>query len=581
MHLLLPWGLTALVSLGGIIFIYLYVFKGKRIRVSALFLWDAGQSFRAEGKTKKRPPLTWPLVLDLLTAIALTLIIAALAWRTVSEQKHMVVVLDSSASMNAESLGSSCRARAIDKIRELSKTLGKDGKISIVRSGLSVELLGGKPLDIKSAESILNKWRPSDPPHSLRPALELARSLAREEEVVVLITDREQAEISGKFITIAVGKPSENIGWIAGNWLQDGSGIFTLVRHFGDKRGKTEVVIEGDGREISKITADFTERDSVPIILEIPEGVQTITAKLPDDSLANDNILRLSRPTRLLLPVSVKINDKLLNTAINTALKAVDGTYPVEETEIPSVIFTDSTPGVKTSGAVIEFRIPPKEKAKMFTGPYIVDPFTAMNALLTGLDLNGVIWPADPDFAEPAGTTLVSVGKLPAVLFTGNRVVLNIRPDMSNLFTSPAWPILVSNIIEYVKAESPGLKRHSYHLGEAFAFKKPLEWPEEITITSPEGIKTKFKGPMISYGRLALDGTYRITDKDNVLASIDANLFSEQESDLTKATESGNISDVKAAMHPDLLSHPLHRELAVAAAALALGCWAILERRKR
>jgi len=98
---LYPWGLISLASLGAVAFLYFYVFRGKRIEVSALFLWGTGQSLRTEGQRRRHPPITWPLILELCIALLLTLLAAGLVYQRMTERRHVVVVLDSSASMNA------------------------------------------------------------------------------------------------------------------------------------------------------------------------------------------------------------------------------------------------------------------------------------------------------------------------------------------------------------------------------------------------------------------------------------------------------------------------------------------------
>src|SRR3990172_7537505 len=121
--LLYPWGLFALASLGGIVFLYFYVFRGRPIEVSALFLWQVSRSLEREGPQRKRPPLTLPLLLELLAALLMSLLVAGLTYYSESSHPHAVVLLDASASMNAGEGGETFRDGARETVMRLLDSL--------------------------------------------------------------------------------------------------------------------------------------------------------------------------------------------------------------------------------------------------------------------------------------------------------------------------------------------------------------------------------------------------------------------------------------------------------------------------
>ena len=584
-HFLYPWGLLSLASLGGVLFLYFYVFRGKRIQVSALFLWGAGESLRTEGQRRRRPPLTWPLILELLAALLLALLVGGLAYSRVSERRHLVAVLDSSASMNAAEGPVSFRERAREKLRAIYRLLGGEGRISLIRSG-NAELMGGRPLAQDEAEDILRDWAPSDPPHSFGPATELARSLAKEGEKVVLLTDGAGAPAAAgataNVVTLGIGEPVENTGWVAAHWMGP-SKLFALAKHFGKDKPRKQVTIRGEGRPLGTATADFARRDALPLVFDVPEDVSSVSVELPPDGLGNDNVLRMTRPQRLALPVGLDVRHRLLELYVRRALDATDKAETADVAR-PVLTFTRFGGPEPVECFEVAFHVVPAGDSKPFVGPYFIDQFAAVGDLMRGVDLHGVIWAADQAF-EPAdgAQVLVSVGDVPLVTMTGaavteQRLAINISPERSTLFRAPAWPVLLSNIIDYVYERTPGLKRLSFRLGESLSFRKPTAWDGPVTVEAPDGSRVEFDGDWIYYGRFWQDGIYTVLANGEKVASLDVNLLAETESDLAAAASFGDAKEVEAALLPEQERRPFHRELMAGAGAMLLCCWFLLEK---
>ena len=591
MYFLYPWGLISLASLGGVLFLYLHVFRGKRIPVSALFLWDAGQSLRTEGQERRRPPITWPLILELLAALLLSLLVAGLGRSRMADRRHLVVVLDSSASMNAAEGQASVRGRAKETLQHIYRLLGRDGRVSLIRTGRGVELVGGRPLSQDDAEALLRDWEPSDPPHSMRPAIELARSLVKEEDKIVLLTDGPAgAGVGGSanIITLGVGRAVENTGWIAAHWMGE-SKLFALVKHFGAGKPKKTVVLRGGGRKLGTVTADFARRDALPLVFDVPEDVSSVSLELPADGLANDNVLRVTRPQRLVLPAKVDVAHPRLDSHLRKALAATGKVELIDPAWLAlSFSRAGTSPPAASSGRFeVHFYVGPKDKARPYVGPYFSNHLATAAGLLRGVDLHGVIWAADPAFTLPDkdAEVLVSVGDVPLVAITGGvvaeqRLIVNVAPERSSLFRAPAWPVLISNIVDYVHDRSPGLKRFSFRLGESLSFRRPKAWEGAVAVEAPDGERVAFEGDHIYYGRFDKDGIYTVLAKGVKVASLDVNLLAEAESDLTGASSFGDLDEVEAALMPEKERRLFHRELLVGAGAMLLCCWLLLERQR-
>jgi hypothetical protein len=322
---------------------------------------------------------------------------------------------------------------------------------------------------------------------------------------------------------------------------------------------------------------DFTERKAIPLAFDVPDGVETVRAELPEDALTADNTLRLTRPPQQVLNVHIRLEDGPLKERVLQALQAVQSVH-VRQADPPALSFgfySDQTTAPDDTFRV-SFRVLGKGDAKAYVGPYFVLPYFD---LTQGLELEGAVWAADPDF-RTKGEVLASVGEVPLLVMRERELIVNIRPQRTNLFRMPAWPVLVSNVVDYVRDRQPGLQRFSYRLGESLAFYRPAQWQGTVTMEAPDGETVEFEGNHIYYGRLKQDGVYELRAGDQRAATLGVNLLAADESDLGQAGSAGGLAELDRGQITRTDARPFHREFALVAAALLLGCWFLLERHK-
>jgi hypothetical protein len=564
-----PWGLLALLSLGAVAFLYFFVFRGRRIEVSSLHLWQMAQSLRMEGKKLHRPPVTLPFILEIMSALLLAMLVAGLVFKRPSDLKHLTVVLDGSASMNASRDGLSYRDAAARKVDAFFDDLGSTGRITLVESGFEPRILGQESLDREETREILAAWRPSGPSHPLEPAIELARALAGEGAVPALITDYFLA-VEGVLVT-AVGAPLENTAWVSSHWISE-SRLFALVKHFGEGGTKKTVAIYGDRRQIGSQVVDLSAQHTVPLSIEVPEGISNLRLELPEDALANDNVLLVARPPRLSLPVHVAVKDELLADYIRRAVRSTERGI-LAGPDGSALRFSDD--GQDGPGG-FNVRIRTPETVQPFGGPFTVNAF---HALTRGVGLEGVIWAGDPGFQRDGAVILLAAGKVPLAVLDGDELILNLDRKGSNVFTTPAWPVLAANIVNHVFDESPGLKRFSYRLGEHLEFSRPASWKGPVEVERPGGGRVVFEEEHIYYGRLEREGIHRILCNGEERAALDVNLLSEEESDLGTGATLEPERSIRPSLKEEAAGRPLHREFSLIVLAMLIGCWFILERR--
>ncbi|MEO0514804.1 MAG: VWA domain-containing protein [Planctomycetota bacterium] len=200
-----------------------------------------------------------------------------------------------------------------------------------------------------------------------------------------------------------------------------------------------------------------------------------VVVRLEEDALNADNRVVLmpieSRP----LGVSVELEDPALRRAVTQAVEASGNAVVVSEGA--GLVFTDRLTEVDATprgGAwMVRFdrgdgSVGTKE-AQAFLGPFVID---RSHPLAEGLSLTGLVWsvaspevsPTEPPSAaaEPLGRPIVTAGN--EVLLSdearrgaGHVLTWRLWPERSTVLQSAAFPILVWNIIEWRRADRPGV----------------------------------------------------------------------------------------------------------------------------
>jgi hypothetical protein len=125
--------------------------------------------------------------------------------------EHLVVVLDSSASMGAVVDGRTLRDKAVELVRERIDALGRGSRVTLVRSGPRPSLVAGPAAFPGDARERLSEWHPLAARHDLHPALALALELAGAGKVLVITDHYEPDEWPAAVELVSVGAPADNL----------------------------------------------------------------------------------------------------------------------------------------------------------------------------------------------------------------------------------------------------------------------------------------------------------------------------------------------------------------------------------
>src|SRR5690606_1216728 len=131
-------------------------------RVAGLFLWGDVLQQRPTGRRWDRLPISPSLLLELLAALALSLLLAQPRIGGRQSVEHVVVVLDSSASMSAESAAGSVRTRAVEEVLDRIDGMKAGGRVTVLATGTPPRALIGPAAvaDVGDARAALADWQP-------------------------------------------------------------------------------------------------------------------------------------------------------------------------------------------------------------------------------------------------------------------------------------------------------------------------------------------------------------------------------------------------------------------------------------
>ena len=550
-----PLGLLALVSVPIIIGIHLFRRRFPERRIAGLFLWQAGREVAQGGGRIDRLPITWSLLLELLAAIALSLILAGARLTSAAEIPHLVVLLDDSASMSAVGAdGTPVRARAVERVLRELEVPGRRGRVTLVRSGDRPVVLAGPAALPAEAEAALERWAPRAPHHALAPGLRLARELAGTSGRLLIVSDttaerRNEGDVANA-LWVSLGEPRPNVGIIGAARTPAAGGQGTIVLTLGNYSDATQsrrLTLVAAGKTMS--VSDVAAPPGVSVVrLHVPAGTPAVLATLSEDALGRDNELLLVEPHARLVLVENRLPD---GRARDAAARALASLSNVAETssghlqliEAGTLASLPSSPAWRAAFGAPPPSLRGRGDADDFIGPYVIEK---RHPLLLGVRLGGVVWTgAHPlaagirPLASAGDRGLIADVTPPGAPTT---LLFNLDLERTNLIRTPDWPILVSNLVELRRQQLPGPERWNYRIGEWVRVRFGRDPKAPLRVRSGDGAARDLPASR-QIEVLAPDaaGRLEILEGDATLFTLGVNFLDDNESDLRTRTsgESG------------------------------------------
>lgn len=175
-------GLVYLLSVPALIYIYYFSLKKKRVEISSIIPWRRLREHVVRSSLFRADLLFY-------CQLVLLLLLAAAAcrpyWqRSAKEEpgRHVVIVLDRSASMQAMEGRRSRFELARDRALKLVRRLRGNDRVTLITAGVRPEVRASATMDHARVEALIGGLGPSDVPDRMAPALQIALGLVREGE---------------------------------------------------------------------------------------------------------------------------------------------------------------------------------------------------------------------------------------------------------------------------------------------------------------------------------------------------------------------------------------------------------------
>jgi Ca-activated chloride channel family protein len=491
--LLAPLALAALLVPLAIYLVHWFFGSRRRLRVPAIFLWaDLPQA--STGRSKRRwPPITLLLLLQLLAATLAAFALARPA--TPSEPpRHLALILDASASMQATDVAptrfDAARARAIDRITTMRPT----DIVSLIRAGREARLVvSGAP---DAARSALSTAQPGAAGAAIREALALASSqLAATPErrgQIVILTDaawpapEPVGPLAAAVDVVAVGGGSDNQAVSGVSVRMDPSGrsqtALVELANQADRAVRVPMRLTADGAPLDERQVDIQPRTRARLSIPLPADARRVAVRLLGrDSLPLDDSVETIAPGGpprdvLLLGRGSDGLRRALESVPSLRVHTADFPAPPELT-----VLEGSLPPQLPAGPLLLVDPPASSGRLLGVGLGSGARVQQTHPLLQGLDL-GALQNETPAISGVPGWARVVFGSVQGPLIMEGRlegrptVALTFDPRVSGLEKSLAFPLLISNATTFLlnQADAPATVAEPFDPAESDIAPRPI-----------------------------------------------------------------------------------------------------------
>jgi hypothetical protein len=612
-----------------VVVFYVLKIRLKRVPVSTVIFWR--QIF-----DEKRPRSLWQRLRHLISLLVqlalLALIVFALTepFRAseATTARRVILVVDNSASMNANDVEPSRLARAKDEAHQIIKGLRTRDEMAVVVAGTQPRVVCGLTGHQRTLREALDGIGPTDGPTKLADALALADRLAAEARAdgrecrVVVVTDacaEDAVKLSAaervKFVT--VGGRAANVGITrlqvrrstidpigyeilveVTNFSDEPTGDFRLTVTLNDQVVEVKPLKLAPGAKWGEVI-EKTTADGGRLVAELVVKGDKKDEPYPD-ALAADNRAVAILPKREPVPVHMhslagnlflqKVLEAHPLSRLTTSVKELPGEYPAGSVKV----FHRQVPAKLPPGPVLV--VDPTGDCDLWrVGELLKNPIVTQqekdSPLMAHVRLDNVLMPEARKlvFSPAAGKPLVLAGAVTGdPLFAlidrpeGQVAVLTVNLDKGDLPFRTAFPILAVNTLGYFTS-SQGELREALATGATAEVTLPATG--EFLLRSPDGTTRKLPagGGKAAVGPFDRCGVWAVVPDAPDAAPIDefaVNLMSKAESDL-RAPEgvTASASAADTGLVGGFGGRPIWWYLIAAAGLLAAVEWYLYQRR--
>ncbi len=510
-----PAALWGLLILPAVLLLYLLRARRQEVVVSSVLLWErAARDLRAH-RPLRRLERSLLLALQLLI-LALGVLALARPQRLLPGAEALVVVVDTSASMQATDVAPS----RFEVARQMARreVAGSRGPVAVVAAGPQALLVQG-PGPAADALRAVDRLRATDGGSAMDQAvaLALARLPGGGSGRVVVITDRAGPALPGVSYRI-VGSSDRNVG-IAGIFadrLPDGTAVLVRVANAGREAVQVPVEVALQGRTLLRRQVSVPPGGTTVVPLRVT-GSGVLTARLAArDALAVDDAAAAVLPPPPQVVVAGEDDPTLVQALAASGADVVTGSeVTAQALARADVVVLTRPPGADLPAGrylLVGTVAPPLPVS--VDGEAVglqVARWSRSHPLMRYVDLRGVSV-SRALALRPAGGEVLAWGEWPLIwAYEGGgirAVVVAAALDQTDLPLHPAFPIFVRNALAWLAGPS------AVRAGD------PLTVPvasDAVTVVGPDGAArtVRARGGMVS---LVFEraGLYLLQDGDRM-----------------------------------------------------------------
>jgi len=527
----MPLALLGLLALPALAAIYLFHRRSRLHTVSSLLLWSDPRIASDGGRRIERLRLPLLFWLELLAILALVLAAAGPYLPAHTRARPLVVVLDDSFSMQAGGADSP-RNRAG---RALVDDLRPNERTRLILAGDRPRILGDFADRAAGIEPLLEGWTCRSATARLDAAIALAREIGGPESGIVVLTDRapELPPTDGRLRWWAFGTPRPNWAIVSASRAAGprGDRILLEVANLADEPHSTTLRLESldSTKELKRSELRLGPGETHRLVVEMPDVA--VRAAVTGDDLPFDDQVVLVPSIRKSVLCDVRVGEAKLQAALERAVKGSgSGTADTGA----HLVFLSGEAAAPDSDEAWVVRFLSEPEAEAYTGPFVLD---RAHPLLDGVSLAGVIWGGGT--TPLPGQPVVMAGNVPLVADSvssagRHEVRIRLRHDISTLTESPAWPVLIWNLVHWRAAHLPGLDRANVRLGEAVLWSLGGK-ADQATVKRPDGAAIVLPVRDRQVAIRAEQPGLHLLQADFEAAQFAANPLDRDESDLARA----------------------------------------------
>ena len=592
MTLLAPLALIGLIALPVIYALYMREDAPDTFPVPTLRFWSEATSERGRRFHRRRPPLTWLMLAQMLIALIL---VGALArpllnvgfLRPSGGAKQLFVVIDGSTSMGAADIAPTRFAKAKERAATLIGGLAADETATVMVLGSEVRILGASDgVEQLALKEKLDGLALPGGHADFQDALGVLRPLLNPQqrnEVVVItdggllgtgalspddkipasirVEDVTQGENPAATANIAITQASTRVS----QSNADQEEFFTRVANYANAPATVTLRPFFNGIASAEETVTIDPGQTVERTYTMPKG--TTKARLEartahPDAFPADNVAEVvahggrgsravlvttqpgaDTPLVRALKASPNIKLEVHDAAEKPDLASLGGSFLVLDGVVPDLANLPARTPVlivnpQAGGPLLNVT----GVSSVISPPRLTDAGTR-DILLKNVDFAGIRFNRLPLVASPPwASALVETDQGPLLLSgeqNGRRIVVLTAPllaDATNFIARVSFPVLIANITEYLV---PPSLPSSVTPGNTVSI-PPVEGAERVTITQPDGKSRTFPASTdrtpIPFGATETPGTYQVVytggGKDLLTDAFTVNVGDELESDL-------------------------------------------------